>query len=313
MLYIWPCFIFFSWPLLLIGLANVTLPSRWLPKFFDYRLNNPNRLPKILTALGIIPLMLAAIHFNTIVHPFLLADNRHYIFYVFRLLTRYHPAVKYAVAPIYFLCAWAVFTAFGLATPQEKTPEDSIADAASKSTSTGVQQTEQESQTVSKRKDRKQQRKQATSKQSQEPAVSATQQSRQTQVVTPEVLAKIQEIIERRRQQQAAQQVRVSFVLVWLAATTLSLVTAPLVEPRYFLIPWVMWRLHLPSFPAPAVLRQGSVGGEVGVFQARFLANLPQVLETLWLVLVNVITGYMFLFKGFEWPQEPGKVQRFMW
>lgn len=313
MLYIWPCFIFFSWPLLLIGLANVTLPSRWLPKFFDYRLNNTNRLPKILTALGIIPLMLAAIHFNTIVHPFLLADNRHYIFYVFRLLTRYHPAVKYAVASIYFLCAWAVFTAFGLAAPQEKTSEDSIADVASKSTSTGVQQTEQESQTVSKRKDRKQQRKQATSKQSQEPAVSATQQSRQTQVVTPEVLAKIQEIIERRRQQQAAQQVRVSFVLVWLAATTLSLVTAPLVEPRYFLIPWVMWRLHLPSFPAPAVFRQGSDGVEVGVFQARFLANLPQVLETLWLVLVNVITGYMFLFKGFEWPQEPGKVQRFMW
>jgi hypothetical protein len=25
------------------------------------------------------------------------------------------------------------------------------------------------------------------------------------------------------------------------------------------------------------------------------------------------VTGYVFLYKGFEWPQEPGKVQRFMW
>lgn len=313
MLYIWPCFIFFSWPLLLIGLANVILPSGWLPKFFDYGLNNPNRLPRILTALGIIPLMLAAIHFNTIVHPFILADNRHYVFYVFRLLTRYHPGVKYAVAPIYFLCAWAVITAFGLAAPREKTPEDSPADVDSKSISTSVQQTEQEPQTPSKRKDKKQQRKQATTKQPNETAASATQQSKKTQVVTPDVLAKIQEHIERRRQQEAAQQVRVSFVLVWLAATSLSLVTAPLVELRYFIIPWVMWRLHLPTFPAPAVLRQGSAGDEVGVFKTMFLANLPQVMETLWLVLVNVVTGYVFLFKGFEWPQEPGKVQRFMW
>src|SRR3984885_6422543 len=39
---------------------------------------------------------------------------------------------------------------------------------------------------------------------------------------------------------------RVSFVLVWLSPTTLSLVTAPLVEPRYFIIPWLVWRMNIP-------------------------------------------------------------------
>ena len=36
-------------------------------------------------------------------------------------------------------------------------------------------------------------------------------------------------------------------------------------------------------------------------------------LETVWFLALNLITGYIFLYWGFEWPQEPGKVQRFMW
>ena len=36
-------------------------------------------------------------------------------------------------------------------------------------------------------------------------------------------------------------------------------------------------------------------------------------LETFWFLLINAVTGYMFLYKGFTWPQEPGRIQRFMW
>lgn len=36
-------------------------------------------------------------------------------------------------------------------------------------------------------------------------------------------------------------------------------------------------------------------------------------LETAWFLTVNLATGYIFLYWGFEWPQEPGRVQRFMW
>ena len=35
--------------------------------------------------------------------------------------------------------------------------------------------------------------------------------------------------------------------------------------------------------------------------------------ETIWFLTVNMATGYMFLYRGFAWPQEPGRVQRFMW
>lgn len=36
-------------------------------------------------------------------------------------------------------------------------------------------------------------------------------------------------------------------------------------------------------------------------------------LETAWFAAINVVTAYVFLYKGFEWKQEPGNVQRFMW
>jgi alpha-1,2-glucosyltransferase len=36
-------------------------------------------------------------------------------------------------------------------------------------------------------------------------------------------------------------------------------------------------------------------------------------METAWFLAINAITGYVFLYRGFSWPQEPGLVQRFMW
>lgn len=36
-------------------------------------------------------------------------------------------------------------------------------------------------------------------------------------------------------------------------------------------------------------------------------------LETVWFLVVNAVTGWIFLNKGFTWLQEPQNVQRFMW
>jgi hypothetical protein len=36
-------------------------------------------------------------------------------------------------------------------------------------------------------------------------------------------------------------------------------------------------------------------------------------LETVWFGVVNAGTMWLFLHRGFEWEQEPGNVQRFMW
>ena len=84
----------------------------------------------------------------------------------------------------------------------------------------------------------------------------------------------------------------VPLVLSWQLATTLSLATAPLVEPRYFILPWIFWRMQI-----------------IAPMQERRMLWA----ETAWFLSINAWTGYMFLFRGFEWPQEPGKVQRFMW
>ena len=225
MLYIWPCIVFFSWPVVLPVVATMRL----------------NQLPRIWVALSIITVMLAAVHFNTLVHPFILADNRHYVFYVFRILLR-HPFIKYAAVPIYFGCAWLVIAALG-----EPNLQDTDSEVPRMSNYLGV----------------------------------------------------------------GGQSTRTSFVMVWLASTTLSLVTAPLVEPRYFLIPWLMWRLNVPNH---------TISGKENNYRAGALQQVLSVaaanrlwIETCWYLLINAVTCYVFLYRGFEWSQEPGRVQRFMW
>ena len=166
MLYIWPYITFFSFPIVLPYILNAFLPQGLVPRFTRY---GPVPPPRIVPSLAIMTTMLLIVHFNTIVHPFTLADNRHYVFYVFRYLMLY-PWIKYAAVPVYFICGWATVAALGSLPQTQKTRINRAA---------------------------------------------------------------------------AAQGNLVSFVLVWLAVTALSLVTVPLVEPRYMILPWIIWRIHV--------------------------------------------------------------------
>lgn len=251
MLYIWPYTVFFSFPLIYPYLVNI-FPQTWFPRFLGF--GNKVR-PRIGVALAFTGLMLYIVHFNTIVHPFLLADNRHYVFYIFRWILLRHPVAKYLVVPIYFVCGWATIIALG----------------GTQGSTTGSTQMNQ-----SKEKGND------------------------------------------RGEQVGAQRNRASFVIVWLIATALSLITAPLVEPRYFILPWVMWRLYLPSsaFTAEkALFAKGSRSGPHSYLKALYGCGFSCSLwfETAWFLLVNSLTMYVFLYRGYEWPQEPGNVQRFMW
>lgn len=318
MLYIWPYFFFFSWPLLVIPLLNLIAPTSILPKCLNYGFpEKQKKLPRLVAALAVLPAMLAIVHFNTIVHPFTLADNRHYVFYVFRLLLGVHPAVKYGAVLVYFLCGWAVISAFGfsivLAPPRLMQVPASSKPAAPApnppAAPTEEPQGNRKERRAKAKEDKATSKKEATSKKD-----TGSKKNKQTQPdpQSPEALAKVQEHLTQRQNQQPNAP-RVSFVLVWLATTTLSLVTAPLVEPRYFIIPWVMWRLHLPSSPIPAMFRQKRPEQESEKARADIITNAPKFLETVWFIIINAVTGYVFLYKGFEWPQEPGKIQRFMW
>ncbi|MCJ1380173.1 glucosyltransferase [Xylographa soralifera] len=275
MLYIWPYIAFFSFPLLLPYILNAILPQNVVPP--PLRIGSTRYLvPRPGITLLSLGAMLIIVRYNTIVHPFTLADNRHYPFYVFRLLLR-HPAIKYLVTPIYYICAWATIA-----------------------TMSGFRNDKKEKRIEMKAED--------------EDAASSSLSSSVTSLEPG---------------------ARISFVLIWLLTTSLSLITAPLVEPRYFIIPWLMWRLHVPySMPASSArssLRSSNSKYEyqrtrTGAEEQKTTHWLDKmmkigfakydyrlVLETLWFLGVNWLVGYVFLHWDFEWVQEKGSVQRFMW
>lgn len=259
MLYVWPYFVFFSFPLLYPYLLNGVLPVKVVPRFLRSR-SIRNRFPRLAVFVPITAVMLVIVHYNTIVHPFTLADNRHYMFYVFRLLLR-HPLIKYASVPVYALCAWAAITALGGLFEGPK---------------------------------------------SSRPPPTRTEIKHNLQYRLPPPPPNL------------APGNRVSFVLVWLLATSLSLITAPLVEPRYFIIPWLIWRLHVPSSssesPDWGAEAQHPDGHSSSISHAMCHNHDHRLwLETIWFLAVNWATGHIFLHRGFEWPHEPGTVQRFIW
>ena len=167
MLYLWPYMLFFSLPLALPALLQPVLPilPRRIRSAIETNLTGAcvSTVPSALAALIFGAAATAAVHANTIVHPYTLADNRHYVFYVFRILLR-HPAVKYLAVPAYYVCALLTLRILSGAPPPP-------------------------SQTKTKTKTRD------------------LAMSRQDSV-------------------------QLSFVVVWAATTALSVITAPLVEPR---------------------------------------------------------------------------------
>lgn len=158
--------------------------------------------PTLLRTTALLALLLATIHKNTYLHPYLLADNRHFIFYVFRRSILLHPAVRYLLAPAYLAALWAVADAL------------------------------------------------------RGPVVS------------------------------------VVWVWGWCGAVAGTLVGAGLVEARYFVVGWVLWRCHVCAAAETAWRRW---------------------LETAGFVAVDAAVLWVFLRWGFVWESERGRVQRFMW
>ncbi|EKG21481.1 Glycosyltransferase ALG10 [Macrophomina phaseolina MS6] len=288
MLYLWPYITFFSFPILapsIISTLLSLLPTSLIPGPLApfRRPGQKHLLPRPLILAFWMVLAAAAVHFNTIVHPFTLADNRHYVFYVFRIL-RLHWAVKYLAVPVYVLSAWVCIQALGSASRATVAERIKAVAAAEE----GDKHEEKEDEDIGGKKDGQ----------------------KTTQELPPGITQK--DLVEEGCQ--------ASFVLVWLATTTLNLVTAPLVEPRYFIVPWVMWRLHFPiNAGGGKEVVLGSVGKKDGEEEGKKgedgVASHNKALwaETAWFLLVNVVTGYIFLNWGFAWPQEPGNIQRFMW
>ena len=305
MIYIWPYFAFFSWPLLYYQ----CLPETIRPFSF------PARYPRKTIACITMAVMLVIVRYNTIVHPFTLADNRHYIFYIFRILLR-HPLIKYLAVPIYFGCAWVTLAPLGGLPP--------VRHAIQRRPSNTKTQLPREEPRPSLTQPDISPTKRANAQKS---TLSSTSSRASTSAKTETPLQTNNAPLPPKKQRKQKQQVvevvgrRASFTLIWFLATALSIVTTPLVEPRYLIVPWLFWRLHM-AVPrleedcAPPAERLNTVRGKVSEALKAALYERHDHrlwLETVWFLAVNLATGYIFLCWGFSWPQEPGKVQRFMW
>lgn len=83
---------------------------------------------------------------------------------------------------------------------------------------------------------------------------------------------------------------KISYILLFTIATTLVLGFTSLLEFRYFIIPYLLWRFSIQS------------SHELRLYAEAFL-----------FLYINYITTNTFLYKPFTWQSEPGSLQRFMW
>lgn len=133
----------------------------------------------------------------TIIHPFLLADNRHFTFYIFKKLISHRYSQIFAI-PLYHFSTWIIIT------------------------------------TLNKSK-------------------------RGLSSIT---------------------------IITYLFAVCLTIIPSPLFEPRYYIVPLIIFRL--------------------------FVKSDRNLLEFLWLNSVNLFTSFVFFNYEFTWDSEPG-VQRIIW
>ncbi|KAK4099202.1 glycosyltransferase family 59 protein [Parathielavia hyrcaniae] len=288
MLYIWPLFTFFSAPLLIPSfISALTYPTQYLRRLLLIQSRQAALLSlpyTIFTAL----VAVAIVKYNTIIHPFTLADNRHYMFYIFRYTILRSPAIRLALVPAHTLCRWLMWDQLaGLshatnAPPTPSTKPSALPDATNPRPS---------------------------------PPTPTTKATATTPTTTAEPLAFLDN---------DSTSPPTSTALLWLLTTTLSLVTAPLVEPRYFILPWVFYRLLLPSWSLSATasvkdnnaISTAAVDSEGGSTRAKARVrriwkevgpsriDVRLVLETVW---------------PFYWRDGEGRVadggavQRFMW
>ncbi|XP_057971407.1 dol-P-Glc:Glc(2)Man(9)GlcNAc(2)-PP-Dol alpha-1,2-glucosyltransferase isoform X2 [Malania oleifera] len=139
-----------------------------------------------------------SVHFFSLAHPYLLADNRHYTFYLWRRIIGLHWSMKYILVPLYIYSWLSIFSILGRV--QKKTG-----------------------------------------------------------------------------------------VLAYFLASAAVLVPAPLIEFRYYTIPFYFLMLHSPIYD----------------YRSWLLAGILYIA-------INVFTMMMFLFRPFHWNHEPG-IQRFIW
>ncbi|KAJ3676673.1 hypothetical protein LUZ60_004085 [Juncus effusus] len=72
-----------------------------------------NKIRNIFLIISSLCLSTTAIHYFSIAHPYLLADNRHYTFYIWRRIIQAHWSMKYILIPLYIYSWLSIITSLG--------------------------------------------------------------------------------------------------------------------------------------------------------------------------------------------------------
>ncbi|KAL8297847.1 hypothetical protein RB600_002729 [Gaeumannomyces tritici] len=362
MLYIWPLFVFFSAPLLvgyvipvLSYLYRVASRLPWnmrkqpiktgvylpcpcgvqhslSPHIAWYRC----KMAMSYLLVGVSLAMAAGIvHLNTIIHPFTLADNRHYMFYVFRYTILKHPAVKYLLVPVYVICqrlCWQLLCGCSHLGLAETTCHSCPLRSFNCSGAVPERVHSYHSSPSSPSKESVASKKSPATDDNAKKPVGPLAKEASKDAVAPDTLQGPSSDSQRSAQP-------LSTALLWLLATALSLVTAPLVEPRYFIVPWVMWRMLVPAWrlhdcrddtplgpfyhgsdgAGPGKTATGRRGPLAALNWLGQRVDLRLFVETVWFTAINVVTMYMFIYRPYVWRDaegnvlDEGRLQRFMW
>lgn len=203
----------FAWPTLLVSLDK----AKRSIKFTAIRV-----FGEILVLLIVLSVVLLAIHYGTVEHPFILADNRHYAFYFWRKVIRRTDWARYVLAIPYTILIRAWWIAL-------------------------------------------------------------------------------------------SQQHSVFWLLGFCACLSAAIIPSPLIEPRYFMIPFILVRIDL--MPERKIV-EPTVGNTqqdmTRVDEARKPSFIACLMELVWYALINGVTLYLFLYRPFRWP-DLEDWQRFMW
>ncbi|KAK3398401.1 DIE2/ALG10 family-domain-containing protein [Sordaria brevicollis] len=300
----------------------------------------------------------AIVKYNTIIHPFTLADNRHYMFYIFRYTILRSSSIRLVLVFAYTLSRWLVWKRLEGDNPPSR---DFVNEGRLKNAENKMRWRDEFSASpfASHPSDMYLARQRFVNRSINEAPENKSTEKTNARNAKQDQGSQEEDFLigsfttlslSSSQPSPSTSSPRTSTVLLWLLTTTLSLITAPLVEPRYFILPWVFYRLLVPAMPVPCSLINGSDGdngtaapaaqqqqevqkrqnGDTrnrnGSEEKGFLWNLVRrtdltlTLETVWFLAINVVTMYMFLFKPFNWKNaatgeilDGGRVQRFMW
>lgn len=242
----------FAWPTLISTFARTSNPIQAIKRIAkDFLSFWPICEMAVLTLAALV-----AIRAGTLSHPFLLADNRHYAFYLWRRVINRTPASRYLLAPFYAFAArlWATcLGAFSFLAPFSFLQMVSLLTAFALGFclfGTGRSQS-------------------------------------------------------------------LLWMLGFFACCLATVVPSPLIEPRYYIIPYLIARMQIEEGnKGDAVLgsrkEDSSDRPEDSVRRRATTPSSALLAEMVWMIAINAVTLYLFLQKPFKWSHSDDQ-QRFMW